>query len=574
MSKSPFVAVLMLSPLLTACPFAPRCWETATCPILEDAGTAADAAVTDDASEGTASAGTASVAADAAASSGAQSAQASATQDGTATAPASSSMAPDSAASDSAASDSALPDATVAPVTECGNGVINDGERCDDGNETPGDGCNATCRFEKGWDCGLSEPTECTPKCGDGSLVGAEIEAGACDDGNTESDDGCDSKCKVEVNYACPGEPSVCVATCGDGTLDEGEECDDGDTESDDGCVACARATGYECNTTVTPSECFDLDECADPNACGGNEVCENAPGSFTCACGPGFVGEPGACEQANCAGLAVKCGASADSCCTSLNVTGGSFNLGDPAASAATVATFTLDKYEVTVGRFRKFVDTYSGPPVAGAGKHPLIEGSGWQSAWDGDIAANAAALAIAVQCNSTFQTWSTSGNNDRLPMNCVSWYQAFAFCAWDGGRLPTEAEWEYAAAGGDAEQAYPWGFEAPTPSLAVVNCTGDGSAPYYCAFTDILPVGSKPAGAGRYGQLDLAGSMWEWTLDAHDEYPTSCGNCANLSGATRVIRGGYWGNGTSNLRAALRVHSAPTQDSSNVGFRCARDL
>jgi formylglycine-generating enzyme len=573
MSKLPILAVLMLSQLLTACPFEPRCWETATCPILEDGGTATDAAVTDDASTGTASAGTASagtasvgtasVAADAAASSGAQSAQASATQDGAATAPASSSTAPDSAASDSA-----LPDATVAPVTECGNGVINDGERCDDGNDTPGDGCNATCRFEKGWDCGLSEPTECAPECGDGLLIGAEAEAGGCDDDNSDSSDGCNSQCKVEPGYACSGEPSVCAETCGDGTLDAGEECDDGNSVLDDGCVACAVATGFDCNLAVTPSNCFDVDECAVPTACGEHEVCGNTPGSFTCTCRPGYVGEAGACEQVSCAGLAVTCGASADSCCTSLNVTGGTFDLGDPAASIATVATFKLDKYEVTVGRFRKFVESYSGPPAAGAGEHPLITGSGWQSAWNGNIAANAAALATAVQCNSTSQTWSTSGDNDRLPMNCVSWYQAFAFCAWDGGRLPTEAEWEYTAAGGNEERMYPWGSEAPTATRAFYGCSG-------CTVSDLLPAGSKPTGAGKYGQMDLAGSMLEWNLDWYGAYSPVCNNCARLSsGSERVIRSGDYSNGAEQMTAAYRNQNDPTNPYNGMGFRCARDL
>jgi formylglycine-generating enzyme len=577
MSKSPILAVLMLSPLLTACPFEPRCWETATCPILEDASTAEDAAVANTALAATASvtggATTASVAVDAGAANDAQSAQASATQDG-ATAPISSGTAPDGATSNSAtsngtASASAMPDATTAPVNECGNGVIDDGERCDDGNDAPGDGCNATCRFEKGWDCGLSEPTECAPECGDGLLIGAEAEAGGCDDENSESSDGCNSQCKVEAGYACSGEPSVCAETCGDGLLDDGEECDDGNSVLDDGCVACAAATGFDCDVAVTPSACSDVDECATPSACGEHEICDNTPGSFTCACGPGFVGEPGACEQMSCAGLAVTCGTSADSCCTSLEVTGGSFDLGDPAASAATIATFKLDKYEVTVGRFRKFVEAYSGPPAAGAGAHPLIAGSGWQSAWDANIAANGAALTTAVQCNSTFQTWSTSGANDRLPMNCVSWYQAFAFCAWDGGRLPTEAEWEYAAAGGDEERTYPWGSAAPTSTRAMYGYSGNYT------FSDLLPAGSKPTGAGKYGQMDLAGSMMEWNLDQYSAYAPICNNCAKLTGGfDRVIRGGDFANGAEQIVAAYRSQNDPTTSYSGMGFRCARDL
>jgi formylglycine-generating enzyme required for sulfatase activity len=231
-----------------------------------------------------------------------------------------------------------------------------------------------------------------------------------------------------------------------------------------------------------------------------------------------------------------------------------------------------------VTVGRFRKFVAAYNGPPAAGAGAHPLIANSGWQTAWNGSIATSSAALTTAVQCEASTQTWHTDGSTDRLPMNCVSWFEAFAFCAWDGGRLPTETEWEYTAAGGSNEWEYPWG-NTPVPiseqnnANATFYCWGDGSRDS-CSFADILPAGSKPAGAGRWGQLDLAGSMWEWSLDWWSQYTIACSNCANIaSGTERMVRGGAWNYDASYLKAWYRNYAVgPENRQSETGFRCAR--
>ena len=96
-------------------------------------------------------------------------------------------------------------------------------------------------------------------------------------------------------------------------------------------------------------------------------------------------------------------------------------------------------------------------------------------------------------------------------------------------------------------------------------------------CAFEDIQPVGSRPLGMGRYGQLDLAGSMWEWALDWFGTYPTvEVSNYANLEGGTaRVLRGGDWYNRAHNyLRADYRGNNYPQFRGESAGFRCARDL
>ncbi|WP_437619137.1 formylglycine-generating enzyme family protein [Sorangium sp. So ce1151] len=303
-------------------------------------------------------------------------------------------------------------------------------------------------------------------------------------------------------------------------------------------------------------------------------------------------VCDAGKCVPPSCVGLAATCGPDGnESCCASAEaVAGGTFNRGNDAAYPATVSGFLLDRFEVTVGRFRKFVEAYPGSkPAAGAGAHPSITGSGWNAAWDGNLPAAAEApdpaaqLKAAVKCDSTYQTWTDeAGANERLPMNCLSWYVAFAFCAWDGGRLATEAEWNYAAAGGgeeDGQRKYPWSVpssdETIDASHAVYGCAGGESA-NECEFSDIQAVGSRsPAGDGKWGQADLAGNMWEWVLDWYaNSYPAGeCNNCANTTAASsRVIRGGGWYYGASALLSSRRYDGVSSSRYNFVGARCAR--
>jgi formylglycine-generating enzyme len=132
-------------------------------------------------------------------------------------------------------------------------------------------------------------------------------------------------------------------------------------------------------------------------------------------------------------------------------------------------------------------------------------------------------------------------------------------AFCAWDGGYLPTEAEWNYAAAGGNEQRAYPWsippgsvmsldGFHASYKEGG--DCVGDGMAG--CAVTDLTAVGTKPLGDGRWGQSDLAGNVFEWVLDWYGTYPNPCMDCANLkAGDVRMFRGGDFNDNAATLRS-----------------------
>lgn len=285
-----------------------------------------------------------------------------------------------------------------------------------------------------------------------------------------------------------------------------------------------------------------------------------------------------------SCSGLAPICAGS--DCCARVTVPGGTFPMGRSASGSdahidgfddeqpehdTSVSDYSLDRFEVTVGRLRRFVDQYTGAPLAdGTGAHPLIADSGWRSAWNTELPASREELLLQLNELRPFCNWTDSpGDNEAAPINCVSWYVAFAFCAWDGGRLPTEAEWEYAAAGGAENRLYPWGADAPDQTQA-----NFGGLDEYVS----IPVGSSPGGSSRWGHDDLAGSMWEWVYDAYSAawYSTagaSCADCANTndSEGRSSYRGGAWTNGAANLRAAIRNNFLRKNTNTNIGFRCA---
>ena len=161
---------------------------------------------------------------------------------------------------------------------------------------------------------------------------------------------------------------------------------------------------------------------------------------------------------------------------------------------------------------------------------------------------------------------------------MSCINWYEAMAFCLWDEGRLPTEAEWNYAAAGGMEQREYPWSNPPNSKMIdstyAAYNCTGDGMPG--CTPLDILEVGSKAKGNGRWGHSDLAGNMWEWVYDWNSPYENGCIDCTNPIGQMmnppRVVRGGYFGGDAPILLSELRSDVDPTNHNQYTGSRCAR--
>jgi formylglycine-generating enzyme required for sulfatase activity len=262
--------------------------------------------------------------------------------------------------------------------------------------------------------------------------------------------------------------------------------------------------------------------------------------------------------------------------------------------ADPATISDFRLDKYLVTVGRFRKFVaawDQGSGyMPAVGSGKHAHLNNAqglsdsgaagtyeaGWLASYNNKLDLTNDTL----QCQSGLYTWTNSaGNNEQLPMNCINWFEAYAFCIWDGGFLPSEAEYVYAAAGGTEQRRFPWGATDPGTSnqYAIWNCDyPDGTGTCDGTLHNIAAVGTAKLGAGRWGQLDLVGEMIEWYLDWFaPSYATPCTDCANLaSGSGRAPRDGYFGSTDKTLLLSAYRNNGfyPANRFYSYGFRCAR--
>ncbi len=272
-------------------------------------------------------------------------------------------------------------------------------------------------------------------------------------------------------------------------------------------------------------------------------EVCDGAAlgGNDCTSIGMGYTGGTLACSS-SCGGWDTT-GCTGGVGLTWVSIPGGTYQMGSTAGNSdelpvhsVTVPSFEMMRTEVTVTQYGACV-------TVGSCTAPDTGG---------------------------FCNWDDPGYEDH-PVNCVDWSQAVSFCAWVGGRLPSEAEWEYAARSGGQAIEYPWGNDAATCTYTVMNDGGSG-----CGTGRTMSVCSKTAGNTDQGLCDMAGNVWEWMQDwYHSDYngaPADGSAWESPSGLSRVLRGGGFGSYANGLRAAIRYSYDPSGRYGNLGIRCAR--
>ncbi len=243
------------------------------------------------------------------------------------------------------------------------------------------------------------------------------------------------------------------------------------------------------------------------------------------------------------------------------VRVGGGTFTMGSSDGDSdekpphtVNVPAFLMGKYEVTNAQFRRFVSE--------RGYRTEAEKEGWAYAWTGSKWDK-----VNGACWSAPRGPGSSAPADH-PVVCVSWNDATAYCRWAGLRLPTEAEWEFAARGTDGRK-YPWGdaFDGSRCRSSVGGAVGSAGGP--------AAVGSYPEGASPYGCLDMAGNVWEWCSAWYDRYPGNTEKNNYYGQANKCLRGGGWDDGgAGGLRGAYRNRNEPANRSISVGFRVARGV
>ena len=216
-------------------------------------------------------------------------------------------------------------------------------------------------------------------------------------------------------------------------------------------------------------------------------------------------------------------------------------------------IDAFYIDKYEVTNAQYKKFVD--ANPQWQKDHIDKALHKGGYLALWNG----NEYPIGKA-----------------NYPVVYVSWYAAMAYAQWVGKRLPTEAEWEYAARGGLSGQKYPWGNELDRSKANYYNASD----------SKMTPVGTYPPNG--YGLYDMVGNVWEWCLDEyHDDFYARSPRENPLSGAItvgwvidnftsiktdRTLRSASWSSYPAALRVSFRSGDPPTNVAEVIGIRCVR--
>ncbi len=224
--------------------------------------------------------------------------------------------------------------------------------------------------------------------------------------------------------------------------------------------------------------------------------------------------------------------------------------------AHPVTLDSYYIDLTEVTVAQYARFI----------------TEMDGYVGKCNGLLC-----LATHFETINSYLTDELEGYIPRpgfanYPINNVTWHGADAYCRWVGGRLPTEAEWEFAAGGGDG-RLYPWGDAPPDDNLAVFG---------EIAFATLQPVDSLSAGVSPFGLYHMAGNVREWVQDGYDPIYYDLGPPDNPAGPTvnnyddRVLRGGGYRSVAADLRTTNRDFERATefQGIPDVGFRCVVPL